>query len=66
MPAVKFFCHWDQSIINATQCKQLIDQVENYEIGLVDDWKLVKKIFERYPEIFKGLITEELFIKFYA
>lgn len=67
MPDVKFFCHWPEEYILATQDSNLIQYAMEYKQELFDEWTKFAAMMAKYPDIFDhSSIKPEIFYKFYA
>ena len=67
MPDVKFFCHWPQEMILATQDGNLQKNTFEYKNELNNEWLQFANVLRKYPEIFdESVIKSDLFYKFYA
>ena len=67
MPDVKFFCHWPEGLVAATQDQNLVHYAREYKFELREEWTSLEKVLAKYPHVFpEGAITDKLFYKFYA
>ena len=67
MPDVKFFCHWPEEMIVATQDMNLMQYATEYKQELHEEWTELASVMAKYPDVFPhNAISPDLFYKFYA
>jgi len=67
MPNVKFFCHWSEEFILATQDPNLIQYATEYKQELHEEWTQFANCLAKYSDVFPHSSCEPgVFYKFYA
>ena len=67
MPDVKFFCHWTDELIVATQDMNLMQYATEYKQELHEEWTKLAAVMAKHPSVFPhSSIEPQLFFKFYA
>ena len=52
MPDVKFFCHWPEDMIVATQDMNLMQYATEYKQELHEEWTVLAAFMASHPSVF--------------